>query len=235
MKNVTRNKLLLCFRPVVMEVDLESDGTVADKVFTYLAVENKGGAKISTMESRDCSPVSDETGRRPTGKRGFSRVVKAILFQTSLSKRARDRKVRQDSCGSKSSNLSTESNTNSIAFSSAASSSSSSCPISESNSFRSDCISQKQSVDNQLKKTFMDWSSFNFGLYLLLITLTVTILWGKLCAILFTSMWLYFLPRRHVGKRRSENLMKTPEIHSRDYRKRVIMGGLLERNHHRGH
>ena len=57
--------------------------------------------------------------------------------------------------------------------------------------------------------------------------------WGKLCAILFTSVWLYFLPGRSVSHQRPETITKLPETEtSRDNKKRVIMEGLLERNHH---
>lgn len=79
-------------------------------------------------------------------------------------------------------------------------------------------------------------SGFNSGMYLLLISLTVTVLWGRICAILFTSIWLYFLPcwspRNH---HRPESVRKWPERESKDCKKRVIMEGLLQRKHSRGH
>lgn len=44
------------------------------------------------------------------------------------------------------------------------------------------------------------------GIYLLLMSFTVTILWGKLCAIFCNLIWLYFLPRRRHNTSRPENV-----------------------------
>jgi len=78
------------------------------------------------------------------------------------------------------------------------------------------------------------------GIYLLLMSFTVTILWGKLCAIFCNLIWLYFLPRRRHNTSRPENVRTTlwlPEKkESKDqyyYEKKVIMVGLLERKHQR--
>ena len=75
-------------------------------------------------------------------------------------------------------------------------------------------------------------SSSNSAIILLLVSLAVTIFWGKFCAILFTSICLYFLPHQlPVGVTGNlENIKRSPEKKSRDYKK-VIMEGLLERNH----
>lgn len=79
-------------------------------------------------------------------------------------------------------------------------------------------------------------SSCNRAILLLLISLAATIFCGKIVAILITSICLYFLPRQQhpigVGENLG-NIERSPENKSRDY-KRVIMKGLLERNHNRG-
>lgn len=102
-------------------------------------------------------------------------------------------------------------------------------------------IPKKQDVSNhqdlaEKPKTFDKCcSSFYSGISLLVISLVVTILWGKLCAIVFTSVFLFFVPRRHVGYGRQESVTKLAKIQSREYKKKIIMEGILERNHHRRH
>ena len=71
MKRVSRNRFLLCFRPVVdMEGVLQAESLVdssASQGLPFISVENKEETKVSM------SP-----------KRTFSRVVKAVMFGTIL-------------------------------------------------------------------------------------------------------------------------------------------------------
>ncbi|KAK7310254.1 hypothetical protein RJT34_07654 [Clitoria ternatea] len=76
------------------------------------------------------------------------------------------------------------------------------------------------------------------GMSVLAVTLVIMIFWGRLCAILCTSVWLYFVPRfRNSGVvNDSEDPHKTMkskdvDMDSEEYKKKVIMEGLLERNH----
>ncbi|XP_010277887.1 PREDICTED: uncharacterized protein LOC104612235 [Nelumbo nucifera] len=82
-------------------------------------------------------------------------------------------------------------------------------------------------------------STYSSGLYLLLISLFFMVFWGRLCAILLTSTWLYLVPRWRSDndevQTQPKNAMSTkwsPELDSKEYKKKVIMEGLLERNHH---
>ena len=78
-----------------------------------------------------------------------------------------------------------------------------------------------------------DSSSSYSGLYLILITLCITILCGRVYAILLMSLWVYCTPRhRDFGRRRSERTAKLPETVECE-KTLVIMEGLIERNHHR--
>lgn len=124
----------------------------------------------------------------------------------------------------------------SSSYSSSASSSSSSGSASSSDIAKESC-SNHQGLEEKPKKVDMGCSSFNSGIYLLVISLIITILWGRLCAIVFTSIWVYFVPRRrHVGYGQQEYVMKLAKPESPETeRRRVILEGLLERNHHRGH
>ncbi|KAF5458413.1 hypothetical protein F2P56_022440 [Juglans regia] len=249
--NVSRNRFLLCFRPVVdMEVVLESKDIV-----------DRSACKEKTIKEM------------LTPKRTFSRVLLSVICEAILAKRARDRKVdRQESCQSiypshKSSyseschDFSYERSVNQVSMdagidqevrtnsglshsrSSCGSSTSCSGSISEENkSPRSltditkqvDCCNYpdivekpKEEVDNM-----GNCSSFESGIYMLAISLVITILWGKFFAIFFTLIWLYFMSGRHFGYGRQENVIKLAETESREYRKKVIIEGLLERKHH---
>ncbi|KAL0001807.1 hypothetical protein SO802_015588 [Lithocarpus litseifolius] len=177
MKSVSRNRFLLCFRPVVdMEGVLQAKSLVdssASQGLPFFSVENKDETKVSM------SP-----------KRTFSRVVKAVMFGTILNKRVRDRKG----------------------------------PISESKNssiITKETCSKNQELEEKPEKVDMlGCSSFNSGIYLLVISLIITILLGKLCAIIFTSILVYFVPRQRYD--RQEDVIRLAKPKSRDYRKGVI-------------
>lgn len=85
------------------------------------------------------------------------------------------------------------------------------------------------------KKDYMGSSScLNYAIILVLLSLSFTILWGRLYAILLTSISLYFVARQsgsRPGDGEVRKLGKRDE--SRYYKKRIILEGLLQRNHHR--
>lgn len=78
---------------------------------------------------------------------------------------------------------------------------------------------------------------FNLGVWcLLLVSLLVLVIWGKVCAIFFTSAVLAFGRRwiTSIKQGPSENIEvdhRIPELGSEQYKKKIIMQGLLERNH----
>lgn len=116
--------------------------------------------------------------------------------------------------------------TNQVSLSqSSVGSSSSSCSMSIS---LSEPKRQKQNKNNNSlakpsKKDYMgSSSSLNYAIILLLLSLSFTILWGRLCAILITSIWLYFVPRQSGCRRDDEEVRK---LSQRDYKKKIIMEG----------
>ncbi|KAG4161468.1 hypothetical protein ERO13_D01G056900v2 [Gossypium hirsutum] len=78
---------------------------------------------------------------------------------------------------------------------------------------------------------------FNVGVCcLLLVSLLVLVIWGKVCAIFCTSAVLVFANRliTSIKQGPSENIAVDhcmPEIGSEQYKKKIIMEGLLERSH----
>ncbi|KAK7273738.1 hypothetical protein RIF29_14801 [Crotalaria pallida] len=74
------------------------------------------------------------------------------------------------------------------------------------------------------------------GMSVVVVTLVIMIFWGRLCAILCTSAWLYFIPRFRMSTFENDNndLNKKSnelDLDSEMYKKKVILEGLLDRNH----
>ncbi|KAJ0966037.1 hypothetical protein J5N97_027175 [Dioscorea zingiberensis] len=71
------------------------------------------------------------------------------------------------------------------------------------------------------------------GLFLLLISLCVMVIFGRLCAILWTATWLYLAPRR-ISVVSAAPVAKPghrSRVSEEDEKRRVVLEGLLERNH----
>lgn len=75
-----------------------------------------------------------------------------------------------------------------------------------------------------------------FGAVIIMVTLVVMVIWGKICAILCTAAWFYFIPRFRANLDRSYAIkFKNGEsdrldFDSREYKKKVVLQGLLDRN-----
>ncbi|KAI3713979.1 hypothetical protein L1987_72568 [Smallanthus sonchifolius] len=78
------------------------------------------------------------------------------------------------------------------------------------------------------------------GMSVILVILVILVLWGKLCAILCTSSWFFIAPRLVAAGQRSavDSADKRPpgadnnlDLESVEYKKKVILEGLLQRNH----
>ena len=89
MKNVSRNKFLLCFRPVVdMDLMLESKAVVDDrsqnqKALTNVGVKNKEDMKPSKTKSSVSDTKNSIMIHRP-GKKTFCQIIKAVVFEIIL-------------------------------------------------------------------------------------------------------------------------------------------------------
>ncbi|WOH09962.1 hypothetical protein DCAR_0729423 [Daucus carota subsp. sativus] len=73
----------------------------------------------------------------------------------------------------------------------------------------------------------------NIGLSLIALSLLVLVVWGKICAILCTSTWLLLLSasfKKRGAVKKSSDQLGREDVDSEEYKKRVIMEGLLDRN-----
>ncbi|KAJ9549288.1 hypothetical protein OSB04_021831 [Centaurea solstitialis] len=81
------------------------------------------------------------------------------------------------------------------------------------------------------------------GMSIILVTLVIMMLWGKLCAILCTSAWFFIAPRLVATGENSavataekrvaelESFNNKVDLESVEYKKKVVLEGLLQRNH----
>ncbi|CAH2044137.1 unnamed protein product [Thlaspi arvense] len=81
------------------------------------------------------------------------------------------------------------------------------------------------------------------GISIIMLTLVIMLMWGRLCAILCTSAWCYFLPRlkeaavadkrkRSAGGKAEAALFPDDlDFNSQAYKKKVVLEGFLLRQH----
>ncbi|KAH8503033.1 hypothetical protein H0E87_014379 [Populus deltoides] len=69
------------------------------------------------------------------------------------------------------------------------------------------------------------------GMSVIIMTLVLMLVWGKLCAILCASAWFYFVPRLRSEDSVSHGLISAESFYdSEEYKKKVVMDGFLERS-----
>ncbi|KAJ4982163.1 hypothetical protein NE237_033000 [Protea cynaroides] len=219
MKIRARKQFLLCFRPVAMDEALTSH------------VADKGDLMISTHRPRK------------SARRIFSAMINTVFFES---------KVRQDLYslnGSKPGKSEKLLNFDDLYTDSSVSSSSSSLSSSTSISGSSSDLYQKQSncsvgaihsssslrePRQETKKKTVGFGRYSssYGLLLLLISFSMVILWGRLCAILCTSTLFYLAPRLDIKSHLPQDVVELDrsDIDSKYYKKKCTFG--MKRNHH---
>lgn len=70
------------------------------------------------------------------------------------------------------------------------------------------------------------------GMSIMMGTLVIMLIWGKLCAILCTCAWLYMVPRLRT-KENSRLSSSSLDFESVEYKKKVVLEGLLQRDRRR--
>ncbi|XP_027348212.1 uncharacterized protein LOC113859704 [Abrus precatorius] len=179
MRNFSKNKFLLCFRPVV-----HIDAMLQTKVATHRSTSCRFSC-IPASHKNDIVKSSDSKSvyfHHVSPKRTISRAIKAVFFETILNRRTRHKnRYTHDSFGSSKHGYYAETKT--------PSSSPSSCPQPQSSSQSKNVSSTNEKnrespVEKQNKLEC-------YGIYLILISLVFTVFWGKLFGIILTSSWLY--------------------------------------------
>ncbi|KAM7277065.1 hypothetical protein ACFE04_018931 [Oxalis oulophora] len=194
MKNDSRNKFFLCFRPLVDENFL-FDPKDLDHHEKKKKKKKKSKNKDAIIKSS--SPSSSENNK---DTRKFGKVVKAILFETILGKKLRKRKSLKHSVSTDvDESVESEEDKYSPIFSSSStsiSSTTSSSPkiITFSPTVRKIDMKQQEQQHMMARKTSCTVpTSLNGGiLSLLMMILALTVLLGKLNAIVLTTIWVYY-------------------------------------------
>ncbi|GMH10903.1 hypothetical protein Nepgr_012744 [Nepenthes gracilis] len=92
--------------------------------------------------------------------------------------------------------------------------------------------SAKRSVDPV--KRLMDGDPI-FGLTIIAITLMIMLIWGRLCAVLCTSVWFYCVPRliraAQCDNGDSNGKINGPDFDSELYNQKIVLEGFLQRDH----
>ncbi|GLT37906.1 hypothetical protein SLA2020_121900 [Shorea laevis] len=237
-KRFSRSKSLsLCFKPIVMD---GSSVESTEPSSTYDPVEPLPPMSVSF-------DVNDKKNKGI--RRRLSRLIKAILFETSLGKKVIKRKLSQrltdNSLQPKTQKLfpnefpePQESLVDEV-MTTAPTVSSSLRYQSATTSMLwpySSCLSERNATQGVIgAESRKGYFGPNAGLSSLLISLLILTFWGKIWAIFCTTTWLFFIPRWSIKPSRSEKMVElSPEIESELYRKKAIMEGLLERNRRHG-
>ncbi|KAI3675430.1 hypothetical protein L1987_85020 [Smallanthus sonchifolius] len=98
---------------------------------------------------------------------------------------------------------------------------------------QSDSIDPSSSVSpnfDKIKSGFNNWNMNIRWCLFLLLSLIVLVIYGRIYSILCTSTWLYLVPCRRANRVNSViNTGGLMDTESEEYKKRVIMAGLLDR------
>ncbi|KAK3199294.1 hypothetical protein Dsin_022709 [Dipteronia sinensis] len=241
------SRFLHCFKPP--EMDINDRGCVPvrpvrgctdgfshhERVFTYVDVAEKPGV-VFTRISDDVDVgvggnKQDQNGvvekKKIGGSRGgrkLLRMMRAVMFETSLAKKIRKKKHKhkqwqsdkngnplqqeysEDENGRTISRKSSSSGYSSAITSSSAGSSSLSSNARQRDSDRINSFQSNNSLDGKQKRdmSFLHnqerrkgcYGRINMGCCFLVISLFVLVFWGRVCAIVCTSTWLVFVPQR---------------------------------------
>ncbi|XP_022139696.1 uncharacterized protein LOC111010543 [Momordica charantia] len=253
-KSRKKTKLFPCFRSPASDcyVRTERCKDVPDeKVFPLMAVEEMDGTMFHSVRSVASSKDADDEDsgcRKRKGSGGaLSRAIKAVLFGTALAKKMRKKKAKQKQNSKKENqirhhsvssisdrsriasdpyhNYSNFSSRTSMPFSSSSfcSSSPSSSDISE-RSFAIYPTAPKRLFSQiNLRRICSGWLMF-------LVCILSLILWGKICAIVCTSVWILCFSSRRFGFKSPEIKASAAAIDSGEHNKRIVIEGLLARD-----
>ncbi|WJX73426.1 hypothetical protein P8452_57208 [Trifolium repens] len=230
-----------------------------DPVLAYLAAADEDGVVLfSTAAKEECG-----SRRRKRGRDTWHALRMAFNDTSLMKKILSKRKAKKDSMSRSNSNTESEtinklkptrrttSNTSSNIANSPTLFSSTSSLNSTTSSYHDHMSNTSSHEVNNIpkppplkgtncsvskKSSFVeDKSKRNIALCMLwIISLLVLILWGKFFAILCTSIWFYFVPFRQ--RRKCKGVIgsyRESEFDSVQYKKKIIMEGILERSHSR--
>lgn len=193
MKTSSRNRFFLCFRPIDFDPDDMEVDCSPKRVLSY----------ISGTQKRDSSNLQRSDSENMNSRRSFSGTVKTVLFETSLGKKVRDRRERKllrRSDSSKSDIQPQKSSKQKLRKYSSLRSEvcfldalpPPNTPVSESPEPEILNSIVENPVKTDTEKMMRSFVMLKF-MFLVIVSLWVTMFWGRLMAVLMTTIWFYFV------------------------------------------
>ncbi|XP_029128839.1 uncharacterized protein LOC114916392 [Cajanus cajan] len=205
MPNASKNnRFLTCFRPVVDIDSMLESRAVADRTssqrFTCIPVSYKHDTKNSptkpTFSDQDMPQSSVVLLPHPP-KRTFSKVIKAVVFQTVLNTRVRNKNLHgqtQNCIGSKSGYSTCDEKKAFVVTNVQEIKAPEWSPTVSSSNNSSVSESKNKSKSESTKEQVLKQKKFHCGgIYWILVSLAITAFWGKINVIILTSLLLCFL------------------------------------------
>ncbi|CAN0896926.1 hypothetical protein LINGRAHAP2_LOCUS18800 [Linum grandiflorum] len=251
-RNGSKNKFITCFRPgfpieeMIREDGFSKSASKIDRSKSHASlIPTTTHNGILDRSVSDCSAFSvrnsesDETPPRLPRRKSFSRAVKAIVSEMFHSPRSgsKDRKSRNRGSdfviGAPSLTRTDFTDLDEFTSSSSTSSSSSMGSVSGSDS-------ESPWTTRRTRKPDPNRAGNLTVFLLVLVSLAVTVLGGKLVGVALTSVFLYLMPRRRgivcgeSGKGEARRSPAKGRSSETEYRKqRVVMEGMLKRSNRR--
>ncbi|XP_031272443.1 uncharacterized protein At5g23160 [Pistacia vera] len=88
----------------------------------------------------------------------------------------------------------------------------------------------KQKKIHQNNNVTVKKSEHLMGMSIIIVILIITIVWGRLCAIMCTSAWFFFVAR-YKSESKTSSDSGDLDLDSEEYKKKVVFEGFLERDH----
>ncbi|KAK7404947.1 hypothetical protein VNO78_06017 [Psophocarpus tetragonolobus] len=235
MRSFSKNKFLLCFRPVV-----DIDCMLESQVAPHRSSTCRFPRLPSSSDKHDVVKNSEAKSvyfHQFSPKRRISRVIKAVFYETILNKRDHHKnRYIHDAFGYKAKYLSygetktlqSPLSTLSSPGSASTSSSSHASPLQAKNvsNYYSTMEKRKEGSNGGPQEKQKKFECF--GIYLVLISLVFTVFWGKLFGIILTSTWLYFFAVWDSSSRCQKRLHGSPRLRqslqSKDIRNYSMVG-----------
>lgn len=205
-----------------------------------------GGGGDGDGNNKDHTDVEKEKkGGRRGGGRKLLHIMRAVMFETTLAKKIRKKKQKhkqrkldkkgnygQEEYSEDENGRTVSINPSSMPSSSTINTSSSACSSSLSSNprYQSDSLRSNNSSEEKQKQDILQerrrGCRCHYGFCFLLFSLFVLVFWGRVCAIVCTTTCLLLAPPRSRN-----NAADYAMIDSERNKKKIILEGLLERNH----
>ncbi|AES67326.1 hypothetical protein MtrunA17_Chr2g0323311 [Medicago truncatula] len=190
MKSVSKNKFLTCFRPVIdLDDMLESETVPAPSTSRRKHATQNSATNSMSLDQNSPKSIQNQVAGHPP-KQTLSKVIKAVMFQIILNTRANKKNLYSQTCFGSKRNYSLHTRSSSSFKTNIEEIKAIESPLSSPSSSYSPVFNSK-SLSKSNESQFENQKKFHcLGIYMVfLISLVVTVCWGKVNVIVLTSMF----------------------------------------------